>query len=73
MKSFSERKNFWKISKLETGNLFGYVQFDIELPENPREACAKGPPIFKNINVGRDDIGPFMKDYAEKKRIFNST
>ena len=30
------------------------------------------PPTFKNTNVGRDDIAPRLKEYAEKKRIFNS-
>ena len=28
---------------------------------------ANFPPIFKIINVGRDDIGSLMKSYAEQK------
>ena len=52
-----------------SGSLFGYVQCDNEVPENLREAFAVFPPIFKNNQVGRDDIGPMMKEDAEKERI----
>ena len=40
------------------------------IPENPRETFANFAPKFKNINVGRDDIDPFMKDYAEKEEFW---
>ena len=50
-------------------SLFGYVQCDFEVPENLREVFANFPPIFRNIIVGTDDIGPIMKEYAEKERI----
>ena len=46
-----------------------YIQYDIELPVDLREASANFPPNFKNINVGTDDIGPFMKEYAEKEGL----
>ena len=55
------------LENIKSGSLFGNVQCDIEVPENIREAFANFPPIFKNINVGRDDIGLFMKKYMEKK------
>ena len=48
---------------------FGYVQGDIEVLENLREAFSNFPPISKNINVGRGDIGPLMKKCAEKEGI----
>ena len=57
------------LENMKSGSLFGYVQCDIEVPENLREAFANFPPICKNIKVGRDDIGPFMKEYAEKEGI----
>ena len=52
---------------IKSGSLFVYVQCDIEVPENLREAFANFPPIFKNNNVGRDDIGPFKNEYAQKE------
>ena len=53
--------------KSKTGSLFGYVQCVIEVPENLREAFGNFPPIFENINVSRDDIGPFLKKHAKKE------
>jgi hypothetical protein len=29
------------------------------------------PPVFKNIDVSREDIGDHMKAYAEEKGIMN--
>ena len=54
------------LENIKSGSLFGYVQCNIEVPENLREAFANFPPIFRNINVGRDDISPSMKEFAEK-------
>ena len=54
------------LQRIKDGNLFGYVQCDIEVPEHLREKFANFPPIFKNTDVSRDDIGPLMKEYAEK-------
>ena len=49
-----------RLENIKIWSLFRYVQSDIELTGNLREAFAKFPPIFKNINCGRDDICPFM-------------
>ena len=54
--------------KINFENQFGYVQCKIEVPENLPEASANIPPIFNNINVGIDDIGPFMEEYDEKEK-----
>ena len=52
-----------------SGKLFGYIQCDIEVPEEIKKKFANFPPIFKNKNVGRHDIGLLMKDYAEKEGL----
>ena len=52
-------------------HFFGYVQCDIEVPGNLKKKFANFPPIFKNTNVGREDIGLLMKDYAEKKWLLS--
>ena len=57
------------LENIKSGNLCGYVQCDIEVTENLVEAFTNFPPIFNNINVDRDDIRPFMKEYAEKERL----
>ena len=51
------------------GRLFGYVQFDIEVPEHLGSYFSNFPPVFKNIVVSREDIGTLMRDYAEKENI----
>ena len=39
------------------------------MPEELTKKFANFPPIFKNTNVGRHDIGLLMKDYAEKEGL----
>ena len=57
------------LGNIKSGSLFGYVQCDIEVPENLREFFVNFPHIFKNINFGRDDSGPFLKEDAEKEGL----
>ena len=52
------------LEQIRSGKLFGYVQCDIEAPEELKEKFVNFPPIFKNINVGRHDIGLLMNDYG---------
>ena len=52
-----------------SGKLFGYVQCDIEVPEELKKNFAKFQLIFINTNVGRHDIGSLMQDNAEKERL----
>ena len=49
------------------GRLFGYVQYDIEVPEHLGDYFSNFLLILKNTAVARDDIGNLMKQYAEKK------
>ena len=46
---------------MKKGSLFGYVQCDIEVPENLRVKFANFPPIFKNTLVSKNDNGDLMK------------
>ena len=59
------------IKKIKLCSLFGFVQCDIHVPEQLREQFAKLFPIFKNINVWRQDIGPLMWKYAKKVGLMN--
>ena len=58
------------LENVKFGSRIGYVQCDIEVLENLPESFAKFPTIFKNINIGRDDFGPFMVEYSEKEGFF---
>ena len=57
------------LEQIRSGKLFGYVQCDIEVPEELRKNFANFPSGFKNTNVGRHDIGLLIKDYAEKEEV----
>ena len=59
------------LEEITKGRLFGYVQCDIEVPENLRANFANFPPIFKNTLVRKSDIGDLMKNYAEVGRILS--
>ena len=60
--------NFQKRQRKE---LFGYVQCDIEVPDNLRANFAYFPPTFKNTLVSKSDIGDLMKNYAEEERLLS--
>ena len=57
------------LEQIRSGKLFGYVQCDIEVSEELKKKFATFPPIFKNKNVDRHDIGSLMQDYAEKQGL----
>ena len=54
------------------GTLFGMVECDIHVPPELQDHFAEMQPIFKNANVSRDDIGPFMRQYAEENDIMST-
>ena len=51
--------------------MFGYVQYDLKVPEYLKAYFANFPPIFKSTVVSRNDIGNLMKEYAEKEGIMS--
>ena len=61
------------LEQIGSGKLFGYVQCDIEVPEELKKKVANFPPIFRNTNVARHDIGLLLNDYAEKRTSMSTT
>ena len=59
------------LEETKKGKLIGYVQCDIEVPENLRSNFNKFPSIFKNTLVSKSDIGDLMKNYAEEERLMS--
>ena len=53
------------------GTLFGMIECDVRVPADLREHFAEMLPVFKNALVTRDDIGPYMRQYAEEYNILN--
>ena len=59
------------VEGIKKGNLFGYVQCDIEVPENLRANFVNFSPMFKITMVTKNDIGDLMKNYAEEEGIMS--
>ena len=54
------------------GTLFGMIECDIHVPPELRPYFSEMQPVFKNVTVIRDDIGPFMRQYAEENDIMSA-
>ena len=57
------------LSEARNERLFGCVEVDIRVPDHLKDKFSEMCPIFKNTNISRDDIGEFMKSYAEENNI----
>ena len=59
--------SFEKILKgIENKELYGFLIVDIHTPEDSKHFCRDFPPIIKNTNIGREDIGVYMEKVAEQ-------
>ena len=52
------------LEKIRDGSLYGYIQCDLVVPDELKAKFSNFPPIFKNTEVGRNDIGEYMQNYA---------
>ena len=60
------------IAAVVDGTLFGMVECDVRVPVELQDHFVEMQPIFKNATVTRDDIGPFMRQYAEENDIMST-
>ena len=59
------------LEEIKKGKVFGYVQWDIEVPESLRSKFNNFPPLFKNTLVSKRNIGYLTKNYAEEERFLS--
>eukprot|EP00112_Aurelia_sp_Birch-Aquarium-sp1_P000865 Seg10820.1 transcript_id=Seg10820.1/GoldUCD/mRNA.D3Y31 product="hypothetical protein" protein_id=Seg10820.1/GoldUCD/D3Y31 len=57
------------IRMIGNGKLFGFCEVDIETPENKKEYFAEMCLIFKNDEVGVEDIGEYMQEFAPNDKM----
>ena len=57
------------LKQIRSVKLFGYVQCDIEVPEELKKNFATIRSIFKSTNVNRHGVGLLMTEYSEKKGL----
>lgn len=76
--TFRRRRVPWKMTSQEiltgvrNGRVFGMIQCNIRVREELRAHFAEMQPIFKNIHMSRDDLGPYMRRYAEEHVIMKT-
>jgi hypothetical protein len=59
----------WSDCTFVDDSLFGVVEYDIKVPDHLKDKFSEMWPIFKNTEISRDDIGEYMKAYAEEHNI----
>ena len=57
------------IQYIQGGHLFGFVECDIEVPDQLKNYFSEMTPIFKNTDVSLKNIGEFMQEYAKDHSI----
>ena len=60
------------LNGVRAGTVFGMIECDIRVPEELRAHFAEMQPVFKNISLIREDLGPFMRRYAEEHDIMKT-
>lgn len=57
------------LKQVKEGTLFGMVECDIETPSHLRDVFSEFQPIAKHAYMGRGDIGPHMRKFAEENDL----
>ena len=50
---------------IQSREIFGNVKWSLEVPLERINIFSDFPPIFENLKIGLEDIGPHMKLYAK--------
>ena len=68
--SFKRASTFRKLlSNIRSGEMSGYVHFDIRVPDNLKEKLEAFPPFPKNTLVSSSHNGDFVKTKAEDHKL----
>ena len=59
------------LSAIRNESLFGVVECDVRVPDALKPKFAEMCPIFKNIEISREDIGQHMQTFAEEENIMS--
>ena len=59
------------MEEIKEGKLFGYMQWDIEIPKIFRSKNVNFSLFFRNTLVSKSDIGALIKNYAEDERLLS--
>lgn len=57
------------LSAVRIGYLFGAIDCNIRVPKAVKQKFSEMPPIFKNAEISRKDIGDYIQAFAEEHDI----
>ena len=57
------------LEKIRDGSLYGYIQCDLVVPDELKAKFSNFPPICKNTEVGKIDIGEYRQNYANENDL----
>ena len=57
---------------MRDGSIFGLIECDVSVPFTLHAHFSEIQPVFKNIRLTRDDLGRFMRRYAEEHDIMTT-
>ena len=57
------------VDRITSGKFFGLVECDISVPDELREKFSEMTPVFKNVEVTRQQLGPRMTAFADGKHF----
>ena len=60
------------VNAVKQDRFFGFVECDIEVPQNLMSKFYEMPPIFKNVDIARADLSPHMQEFAIENGMLKS-
>jgi len=69
------RKDCTKMTEMEIidavrdGELFGMVECSLHAPEHLKDYFSEMTPIFKNVDIGLEDVSGVMKEFAVERGL----
>ena len=57
------------LQAIQSEQLFGVIECDIQVPDHLKDKFSEMCPIFKNVEISREDIGEYMQGFAEDHDI----
>ena len=61
------------LEEICNGKYFGAAVCDIRVPDHLKDYFAEMAPVFKNVEVSIDDVGPYMKNVCQKLGEFKTS
>ena len=54
------------LEKIRLGTYFGTVIFEVHVTENFKNKFAEMPPVFKNVEIAKQGVGPYIAAVCDK-------